>query len=204
MEELFKSRSTISQRAPSERDKQSVHTKFKLSGNAREAKERLAEYWGVTQKKVAERVIRLTVSFLEDEDEGTQRWFVENAMNQPGEVTRKTHVMSRETKSILEEAASDFNLSRDQFFGASLRLADAIVKFLRKAQLDRHEEQLPRLYDLLEQVESVEAELKGSAADTDPLQPALTSVREQLEAIVDDIEEELESGIPLARNHEFT
>jgi hypothetical protein len=178
MEELFRSRSTTSQKTPSGRDKQSVHTKFKLSGNALEATERLAEYWGVPRKKVAEKVIQLTVFFLEDEDEETQRWFVENA--------------------------SDFNLTRDQFFDASLRLADAIVKFLREVQLDRHEEQLPRLYDLLDQVESVEDELKGGAADADPLRPALASVREQLEAIVDDIEEELESGIPLTRSHEFT
>jgi len=204
MEELFKSRSTTSQRTPSERDRQSVHTKFKLSGNALEATERLTEYWRMPQKKVAEKVIRLTVSFLEDEDEETQRWFVENAINQPGEVARKTHVMSREIKLTLEENASDFNLTRDQFFDASLRLADAIAKFLREVQLDRHEEQLPRLYDLLDQVESVEDELKGGAADADPLRPALASVREQLEAIVDDIEEELETGVPLAHSHEFT
>lgn len=203
MEELVKSRSNLSRKAPSGRGKQSVHTKFKLSEDALQAKERLAEHWGVTQKEVAEMATQLTVSFLEDEDQETRRWFIENAYEQPGELTRKTHVVSRETKSFLEATAGDFNLTRDQFFDACLRLAQTIVKFLRGVQLDRHEDQLPRLYDLLDQVEAIEAELHQEATDVDPLKPALCSIRDQLEAIVGDIEDELDSGTPLARNHEF-
>jgi hypothetical protein len=147
---------------------------------------------------------QLTVSFLEDEDEDTRRWFVENAYDQPGEVSRKTHVVSRETKSFLESTASDFNLTRDQFFDASLRLAHTIVRFLREVQLERHEEQLPRLYGLLELAESIEADLRDEATDVDPLKPAVTSVRSRIEAIVSDLEDELERDIPLGQNHEFT
>jgi hypothetical protein len=147
---------------------------------------------------------QLTVSFLEDEDEETQRWFVENAYDQPGELTRKTHVVSRDTKSFLEATASDFDLTRDQFFDASLRLAHTIIQFLREVQLERHEEQLPRLYDLLELAEAIEADLQEETTDVDPLKPALTSVRRRIEAIVDDIDDELERGVPLGRNHEFT
>jgi hypothetical protein len=147
---------------------------------------------------------QLTVSFLEDEDEDTRRWFVENAYDQPGEVSRKTHVVSRETKSFLESTASDFNLTRDQFFDASLRLAHTIVRFLREVQLERHEEQLPRLYDLLELAKSIEADLRDEATDVDPLKPAVTSVRSRIEAIVSDLEDELERDIPLGQNHEFT
>lgn len=204
MEELVTNRSNLGRKAPSGREKRSVHTKFKLSEEALDAKERLADYWGVTQKEVAEMAAQLSVSFLEDEDEETRRWFVENAYDQPGELTRKTHVVSRETKSFLESTASDFNLTRDQFFDASLRLAHTIVRFLREVQLERHEEQLPRLYDLLELAESIEAELREEATDVDPLKPALTSIRNQLEAIVDDLEDELERGIPLGQNHQFT
>jgi hypothetical protein len=204
MEELVTNRSNLGRKAPSGREKRSIHTKFKLSEEALDAKQRLADYWGVTQKEVAEMAAQLTVSFLEDEDEETRHWFVENAYEQPGELTRKTHVVSRETKSFLESTASDFNLTRDQFFDASLRLAHTIVRFLREVQLERHEEQLPRLYDLLELAESVEAELREDATDVDPLKPALTSIRKQLEAIVDDLEDELERGLPLGQNHEFT
>jgi hypothetical protein len=204
MEELVTNRSNLGRKAPSGREKRSVHTKFKLSEEALDAKERLADYWGVTQKEVAEMAAQLAVSFLEDEDEETRRWFVENAYDQPGELTRKTHVVSRETKSFLESTASDFNLTRDQFFDASLRLAHTIVRFLREVQLERHEEQLPRLYDLLELAESIEADLREEATDVDPLKPALTSIRNQLDAIVDDLEDELERGIPLGQNHEFT
>lgn len=204
MEELVTNRSNLGRKAPSGRGKRSVHTKFKLSEDALQAKERLSEYWGVTQKEVAEMAAQLTVSFLEDEDEETRRWFVENAYDQPGELTRKTHVVSRDTKSFLEATASDFNLTRDQFFDASLRLAHTIVRFLREVQLERHEEQLPHLYDLLEQAEAIEADLREEATDVDPLKPAITSIRSQIEAIVDDLEDELERGIPLGQNHEFT
>lgn len=203
MEELVKNRSNLGRKAPSGKGKESVHTKFKLSEEALQAKERLAEYWGVTQKEVAEMATQLTVSFLEDENEDTRRWFVENAYDQPGELTRKTHVVSRDTKLFLESTASDFNLTRDQFFDAALRLAHTIVKFLREIQLERHEEQLPRLYDVLDQVEAIETHLQEEATDVDPLGPAVTSVRGQIESIVDDLEEELESGVPLGRNHEF-
>lgn len=204
MEELVKNRSNLGEKAPSSQGKQSVHTKFKLSQDALQAKEQLAEYWGVTQKEVAEMAAQLTVSFLEDEDEETQRWFVENAYDQPGKLTRKTHVVSRDTKSFLEATASDFDLTRDQFFDASLRLAHTIVQFLREVQLERHEEQLSRLYDLLEQAEAIEEDLREETTDVDPLKPAITSVRSQIEAIVEDIDEELERGIPLGRDHEFT
>ncbi|PSQ59434.1 MAG: hypothetical protein BRD27_05405 [Bacteroidetes bacterium QH_10_64_19] len=204
MEELVTNRSNLGRKTPSGREKRSVHTKFKLSEEALDAKEQLSDYWGVTQKEVAEMAAQLTVSFLEDEDEDTRRWFVENAYDQPGEVSRKTHVVSRETKSFLESTASDFNLTRDQFFDASLRLAHTIVRFLREVQLERHEEQLPRLYDLLELAESIEADLRDEATDVDPLKPAVTSVRSRIEAIVSDLEDELDRDIPLGQNHEFT
>jgi hypothetical protein len=203
MEELVKNRSNLGEKAPSGQGKRSVHTKFKLSEDALQAKEQLAEYWGVTQKEVAEMAAQLTVSFLDDEDEATQRWFVENAYDQPGTLTRKSHVVSRETKSFLEATASDFELTRDQFFDASLRLAHTIVQFLREVQLERHEEQLPRLYDFLEQAEAIEEDLQEETTDVDPLKPAITSVRSQIEAIVQDIDEELERGVPLGQNHEF-
>jgi hypothetical protein len=95
-------------------------------------------------------------------------------------------------------------LTRDQFFDASLRLAHTIIQFLREVQLERHEEQLPRLYDLLELAEAIEADLQEETTDVDPLKPAITSVRRRIEAIVDDVDDELERGVPLGRNHEFT
>ena len=204
MEEFVKNRSTVGQEVPSGQGKRSVHTKFKLSEDALQAKEALAEHWGVTQKEVAEMAAQITASVLEDEDEETRRWFVENASDQPGDLVRKTHVVSRDTKSFLETSASDLELTRDQFFDASLRLTHKIVQFLREAQLERHEEQLSHLHALLEQAEAIEADLQEETTAVDPLNPAVTAVRRQIEAIVDDIEGELERGVPLGRTHEFT
>jgi hypothetical protein len=203
MEELVENRSNLGQKAPSGKGKRSVHTKFKLSEKALRAKEHLAEHWGVTQKEVAEMAAQLTMSFLEDESEETRDWFVDNASTQPGEITRKTHVVSRDTKSLLEETADELNLTRDQCFDACLRLAHAVVQFLQDAQLERHEEQLSALSELLEQAEAIEATLQEETTDIDPLKPAIASIRGQIEAIVDDIEDEVERGVPLGRNHEF-
>ena len=204
MEELLQNQRSLGQKAPSGQGKQSVHTKFKLSAEALRAKEQLSEHWGVNQKEVAEMAAQLTVSFLQDEDKETQGWFVEKAGTQPGELTRKTHVVSRDTKSFLEATASDFGLTRDQFFDASLRLAHTIVQYLREAQLERHEEQLSDLHALLEQAEAIEETLAEETTDVDPLKPAITAIRDRIEAIVKDIEDELKQGSPLARNHDFT
>ncbi len=203
MEDLVRNRSSLGQKAPSGKGRRSVHTKFKLSADALEAKEQLSDHWGVTQKEVAEMAAQLTVSFLNDEGENTRHWFVENASDQPGELTRKTHVVSRETKAFLETHAEELDLTRDQFFDASLRLAHTIVQFLQESQLERHEEQLSALYDLLDQAETIEADLEEAATDIDPLKPAITAIRHRISAIVDDIEEELEQGVPLDRNHDF-
>lgn len=54
-----------------------------------------------------------------------------------------------------------------------------------------------------EQAEAIEEDLREETTDLDPLRPATTSVRSQIEAIMDDIDEELERGIPLGRDHEF-
>ena len=204
MEELVKNRSNLGQKAPSGKGKRSVHTKFKLSEKALQAKEQLADHWGVTQKEVAEMAAQLTLSFLDDEDEETRRWFVDNASTQPGEITRKTHVVSRDTKSLLEATAEELNLTRDQFFDACLRLAHKVIQFLQDAQLERHEEQLSALYELLEQAEAIEATLQAETTDIDPLKPAIAAIRRQIEAVVDDIEDEVERGVPLGRTHEFT
>jgi len=204
MEELAKDRSNPGQKASSSRGRRSVHIKFKLSEDALQAKEQLGEHWDVTPKEVAEMAAQLTLSFLEDEDNETRRWFVENASTQPGEITRKTHVVSRNTKSLLEANADDLNLTRDQFFDACLRLAHKVVQFLQKTQLERHEEQLSSLYDLLEQAEAIEATLREETTDVDPLKPAIAAIRRQIKTIVDDIEDEVERGVPLGRTHEFT
>lgn len=204
MEELISKRGNLGKQSASGGGKRSVHTKFELSEEALEAHEALGALWQIPEKEVADMATQLTSSFLSEEDEETRRLFVEKAREQPGSLTRDTYVLSRETKSFLEAFAGDLDLTRDQFFDACLRLAHSVIQFLREAQIDRHDALLSELRELLGQAESIEATLQEKATDVDPLKPAIIAVREQIEAIVDDIETEVEQGRPLDQNHEFT
>lgn len=203
MEELLANRDSLGDDSPTRGKKRSVHVKFKLSKDALTAKEKLSAHWDVPQKEVAEMAAQITVSFLRDEDEDTRHRFVEKALDPPRPLTRGTHVVSRATKSFLETTASDLELTRDQFFDACLRLAHSIVQFLREAQLERHEALFPALRELLVQAKTIEEDLQEETTDIDPLKPAITRVRRQIEAIVDDVEDELEQSRPLERTHEF-
>ena len=204
MEELISKRGNLGKQSASSGGQRSVHTKFELSEEALEAHEALGALWQIPEKEVADMATQLTSSFLSEEDEETRRLFVEKAREQPGSLTRDTYVLSRETKSFLEASAGDLDLTRDQFFDACLRLAHSVVQFLREAQIDRHDALLSELRELLGQAESIEATLQEKATDVDPLKPAIIAVREQIEAIVDDIETEVKQGRPLDQNHEFT
>lgn len=203
MEELLTNRAPESDESPTSGRKRSVHVKFKLSKDAVEAKEKLAAHWDTPEKEVAEMAAQMTASFLEDEDEDTRHRFVEKALEPPRPLTRGTHVVSRATKSFLETTASDLELTRDQFFDASLRLSHRIVQFLGETQLNRHEAVFSELRALLEKARAIEKDLEEEATDIDPLKPAVTEVRRRIEAIVDDVEDELERGDPLDRTHEF-
>lgn len=204
MEELISKRGSLGKKSSSGGGKRSVHTKFELSEDALAANEALASLWGIPEKEVAEMATQLTTSFLSEEDEETRQLFVEKAREQPGTLTRETYVVSRETKSFLEATAGNLDLTRDQFFDACLRLAHSVVQFLREDQIDRHDALLSALRELLGQAESIEADLQENATDVDPLKPAITAVRQQIEAIVIDIETEVEQRSPLDQNHEFT
>ncbi|WP_263784275.1 hypothetical protein [Salinibacter grassmerensis] len=204
MEELLASRTSPDDEPPSDGERRPAHIKFKLSKDAMEAKEALAVHWDVPEQEGAAVATQLTVSFLKDEDEDTRHRFVEKARNQPRPLTRTTHVVSRDTKSLLETTAGNLDLTRNQCFDACLRLAYTIVQFLREDQLERHEAHVSALRHLLDRAKVIEADLQEEATDIDPLKPAITAVRRQIEAIVEDVEDELSRGQPLGRTHEFT
>jgi hypothetical protein len=204
MEELLASRTFSEDESSSDGGARSVHVKFELSKDAVAAKEALAAHWDMSEKAGAEMAAQLTVSFLEDEDEDTRRRFVEKARDQPRPRTRGAHVVGRATKSLLETTASNLDLTRDQCFDACLRLAYSIVQVVREDQLERHEAHVSALRSLLDRAKTIEADLQEEATDIDPLKPAITAVRRQIEAIVEDVEDELSRGRPLGHTHEFT
>ncbi|WP_103020236.1 T4SS efffector SepA family protein [Salinibacter altiplanensis] len=201
MEELASEHSDILFRDTSMEEKRSVHTKFKLSEKALSARERLGDYWEVTQKEVAEGVAKKTDQIISREERDA---FVRNASSREGELTRKTHVVSEKTRNFLERTARELNLTRDQFFDAALRLVHTMVQQKRKEQIECHEELLPALRDLLDHTDRVHTKVEKLIDDEDPLGgTTIFGKLKHLENIVSALEEEVQRGEPLESDFDF-
>lgn len=202
MEELVSGHSDILSEVSATQEKRSVRTKFKLSEDAIVAREWLASYWDMTQKEVAKRVAKITNRFLS----GSESWeeFAELAYNRHGELTRKAHVVSKETRDFLGQTAEKLNLTRDHFFDASLRLVHIMVQQKRKKQIERHKELLPVLDELRSHTKEVYSEVEARIDDDDPLAgTTIFGKLKHLENIVSAIKEEIRKGEPLAADFDF-
>lgn len=201
MEDLASHHEEVLSSDPSE-EKRDVRTKFKLSSEAIEAKEWLADYWGMSQKDVAEVVAQVTSDFLND-DSGLREVFVEGAENQPDDRSRKTHVVSAATRDFLQNTSRELNLTRDQFFDGALRLVRGMVRNRQKRQIEDHEELLPFLRELLDHAEDVQSKISDKVHEDDPLDLAIFGVLNHLEEIVGDLEDEIAQDKPLGSDHTF-
>lgn len=182
--------------------REDVRTKFKLSGEAAEAKEWLAEHWNMTKKDVAEVVAEVTDHFLSKDPE-LRDAFVEGAQNQPGNPSRSSHLVSAATRDFLRDTARELNLSRDQVFDGALRLVRGMVRSKQNQQIENHEELLPMLEKLYEQAEEVENEVIGKVHEDDPLRLAVVDIARRLDEITTDLNREIERGEPLGSDHTF-
>jgi len=202
MEELVSGRSDILSQESSAQEKQPVHTKFKLSEDAIAAREWLADHWDMNQKDVAEVVMEITDRFLSENE--AREEFVEDASDRPGELTRKTHVVSNGTRNFLKRTARELNLTRDQFFDASLRLVHTMVRQKHKEQIEYHKELLPILDELRAHTEEVYSEVEARTDDGDPLGgTTIFGKLKHLENIVGALKEEIEREDPLKSDFDF-
>lgn len=201
MEELVSDHSDILSEESATQEKRSVRTKFKFSEDAITAREQLADHWEMTQKDVAEVVAKIADRFLTDD---RREDFVENACNRRGELTRKTHVVSKATRDFLGQTAKELNLTRDQFFDAALRLAHTMVQQKRKRQIEDHKDLLPDLRDLRDRAEEVYSKVAERIEEKDPLSnvPLFGRIN-HLENIVGALEEEIKKGKPLKSDYDF-
>lgn len=200
MEDLASEHRDILSRESATKERRSVHTKFKLSEDALAAREQLADHWG-TQKDVAEVVVKVTDRFI---SEGSSEDFIRDASNRRGKLTRKTHVVSEKTRDFLEQTARELNLTRDQFFDAALRLVHTMVQQKRKEQIERHEELLPALRDLLDHTDRVHTKVEKLIDDEDPLGgTTIFGKLKHLENIVSALAEEVQRGEPLKSDFDF-
>lgn len=202
MEDLISNQEDILQEAPKKEDLQSVRTKFKLSQEALDVKEWLADYFDASQKEVCKIALDLTTSFL-DEDDDLIESFSQKASDQPDDLQRKSHVVSRATLDSIEETAEELGLSRDQFLDASLRLVHLLIQHQRKKQIDDHENLLPEMKKLRDQALELESEIKAKTQSTDPLRDGISLIVLSLEQMISDVEDEIDSREPLSRDHSW-
>jgi len=201
MEELASRHDDVLRDDPSE-EKRDVRTKFKLSSEALDAKEWLADYWDMSQKDVAEVVAEVTADFLSGDTE-LRETFIESAENQPGDRSRKTHVVSAATRDFLRRTSRELDLTRDQFFDGALRLVRSLVQKRQEQQIENHKELLPEIRKLREHAEQVSAKVSDRVHDDDPLWRVITDVQYHLEAIERELDDEIGRGEPLESDHDF-
>lgn len=186
------------------RKRRSIRTKFKLSEEAVEVKEWLADFWSMSQKDVSAEVVDIVKRFIESEDSQLREQFVQDAYDQPGSPSRKTHVVTEETRDVLEATADELNLTRDQFFDASLRLTRAMIRESRRSeQIKRHKEILPVIKDLLSHAEAAYSESKEIISDDDPVSLPLFGIMRHLEEMEWQLSEEIKSGKAIDQDHGF-
>jgi hypothetical protein len=199
MEELAERNRDLPDPRSTAEQKRSIRTKFKLSKHATEAKEWLADHWEVSQKEAADLVAENIKAIIESDLE-TRDHFASQAYEQPGDLVRKTHVVSKQTRDRLESMAEELNLTRDQFFDASLRLTKSIILKQHAAQIEKHRSALERLKELHKLGRKVETSLDNELPSDDPVGIGFAGVMHRLEDIIDAIQEEVRSGEPMSSN----
>lgn len=202
MEELLSDREDTLPDAPEKDDLQSVRTKFKLSEETLDIKERLADYFDASQKDVCKIALDLTKSFLDGNDDLIES-FSHKASTRPDDLQRKSHVVSRATLNSIEETAEEFGLSRDQFLEGSLRLVYRLIQYQRQRQIDDHEDLLPKVKAFRKRARDFESVVEEKTQSTDPLRDGISLIIVSLNQMIADLKEEIESGKPLSQDHSW-
>lgn len=202
MEDLLSDREDALPDAPEKDDLQSVRTKFKLSEEALDIKERLSDYFDASQKDVCKIALDLTTSFLDGDDDLIER-FSQKASDRPDDLRRKSHVVSRATLNSIEETAEELGLSRDQFLEGALHLVHRLIRYQRQRQIENHEDLLPMVKELRDKAEEVETEVREKTQETDPLRDGIGLIMVSLEQMIADLEDEIEGGEPLSQDHSW-
>lgn len=148
MENLVRGFSSNGESDYSGRQRQSIRTKFRLSISALEAKEFIAEHFGISQKEAAMVAVSNFELFLDSLEGKEKQSVVDRALDNNTARQRKTHVISRETKGRLEALTEMLDTSRDNVFDTALRFMESLIQFRQEKQVEQHEKLLPTLEDL--------------------------------------------------------
>ena len=158
----------VLEKTVSARDKQSVRTTFKLSQTAMDAKTWLAKQWGINQKEASDEICNFLPKLLEDLPEGLIKEYAK-VKRMETDLVRKTQVISRGSRRILEDMAKEHGVSRDEMFDFSLIYFKALVEYQEKKTRENRKKALELLEDLCSHASRVESELIELLDDDDPI-----------------------------------
>lgn len=162
----------------SARNKQSVRTTFKLSQTAMDAKAWLAKHWGITQKEASDEICNTLPELLErlKLPEGVSIKEFAKLLRMTGNLVRKTQVISRGSRRILEDMAKKHGVSRDEMFDFSLCYFKFIVENQEKKTRENRIKALELLGELADHAGRVESELNELLDDDDPIREEFSDI----------------------------
>lgn len=163
---------------------ESSRTTFTISPDAVEDLSWLANYYGVTQKRIVDHVLRILQSMRETED-----LLIEAAQDVSlDDTVRKTVAIDPDTRSGLNEVSDELDVSRDRLVEVGIRLA----KMFSEKNKARQREEVKMIREFREKGRDLEEKL------TDPeLQRGFGFVMLDLIDVVDAAENALESDTPI-------
>lgn len=176
--------------------RQSVRTTLNLKEEALEAKEWLSSYYGISQKALLDLVLEVLKECFNPDEEGllTKEEVLEMVSNRSSSnTTRKSHAVSRETRTRLTDLSEEYDVSRDGLIEIGLKLLKAFVQ----VQIQRHEEVLEQIEAYYERGQKLEEKLQEDLGSEDPVRDGFSRVMLSLEMLQSQIEEEIEHGSPI-------
>jgi len=177
-----------------------VRTTFNLSEEAIDTLEWLSDFTGKSRKKMLTEVLDLSRAAWEDRPEEFQE--AANSLSIKDTV-RKSMAIRTETRGGLNKLAEEVGISRDELMEVGVRLAKLVAEDTREKQIAPHRDILPDIRELHGHAEEVQSKIRDQVERRDPVDFALFGICRQLEEMIIDVEEEIETGKPLDQNHTF-
>lgn len=168
---------------------ESVRTTLKLTEKGVEAKEWLADRWGITQKDVVDTACAyaMVVDRLREE-------FGPVPESEP---VRKTHVLSSGTLKIFELRADELGLSRDELLDQTLILLRAREERADQERLEKHRQAIEILVRAQETLREFEHELEDLLEKDDPVLARFGLCDLNIDNLLTAIATELDGGDPI-------
>lgn len=110
---------------------------------------------------------------------------------------RKTHVISDQTRKVLEETAKDYEMSRDDLLENLILTVKLLTETHEKRRLEKHREALKMISNFRADAEDLEDKMHDLLGGDDPIYERFGRVVTELMSLSIDIEKEQKNGTPI-------